>query len=142
PICTERLLVASSRRHALIHSATLKTKELEGFPFIALSEMHCLGEQVHSFCYQQDVNLNVVCYTSQLATVYNCVALGLGVSLVPQILAATDNAQQIRYHTVSDPMPQRQIVAAYHKGRSQSLLTRAFIALVREEYIRLISSLE
>ncbi|MCB0105534.1 MAG: LysR family transcriptional regulator [Caldilineaceae bacterium] len=138
-ICTERLLVASSRKHDLRPGTSLKPKELEGFPFIALSEIHCLGEQVHSFCYQQDVNLNIVCYTSQLSTVYNCVALGLGVSLVPQILAATDSARQIQYHTVSDVVPRRTIVAAVHHGRAQSLLARHFVALVRHEYRRLVS---
>lgn len=140
-ICTERLLVASSHQHDLIQRASLKTKELESFPFIALSEIHCLGEQVQSFCYQQDVNLDVVCYTSQLSTVHSCVALGLGVSLVPQILAATDTSNQLNYHAVSDIMPRRTIVAATHTGRLQSFLARQFIALVRKEYRRLINSI-
>ncbi len=140
PICTELLLVASSRQHGLIERTTFKTKELEQFPFIALNEIHCLGEQVQSFCYQQDVTLDIVCYTSQLSTVHSCVALGLGVSLVPQILAATDTTQQVRYHTMSDMLPRRKIVAATHSGRHQSMLARAFIALVSEEYQQLIDA--
>ena len=140
-ICTELLLVASSQRHDLIKRASLKTKELEDFPFIALSEIHCLGEQVHSFCYQQDVNLEIVCYTSQLSTVHSCVALGLGVSLVPQILAATDASNQLNYHATSDVKPRRKIVAASHSGRLQSFLAQQFIELVRDEYNQLIDNL-
>ena len=139
-ICTELLLVASSHRHDLIKRASLKTKELEDFPFIALSEIHCLGEQVHSFCYQQDVNLEIVCYTSQLSTVHSCVALGLGVSLVPQILAATDASNQLKYHATSDIKPRRKIVAASHSGRLQSFLAQQFVDLVQDEYNRLIGS--
>lgn len=139
-ICTEPLLVASSHHHNIIKRATLKTKELEEYPFIALNEIHCLGEQVQSFCYQQDVNLEIVCYTSQLSTVHSCIALGLGVSLVPQILAATDISNQLKYHAVSDIVPRRKIVAASHSGRLQSLLARQFINLVRDEYDQLINN--
>lgn len=138
-ICTEFLLVASSQHNSLITRASLKTKELEDFPFIALNEIHCLGEQVQSFCYQQDVNLEIVCYTSQLSTVHSCVALGLGVSLVPQILAASDNSNQLEYSAMNDVMPHRKIVAASHTSRHQSLLARQFIDLVRDEYNQLIN---
>lgn len=137
-ICTERLLVASSRAHDLISGATFKTKELESFPFIALNEVHCFGEQVQSYCYQKDVNLEIVCHTSQLSTVYGCVASGLGVSLVPQVLAATDLAEQLHYRELSDEVLQRKIVAAFHTGRLQSFLAKQFIVLVREEYERLV----
>ena len=133
-ICTERLLVASSKRHNLIKSASLRTKELEDFPFIALNEIHCLGEQVQSFCYQQDVDLEIVCYTSQLTTVQRCVELGLGVSLVPQILVAADNSGELNYRMVSDTAPSRKIVAASHTSRLQSFLAERFIEIVREEY--------
>ena len=139
-ICTEQLLIASSPRYNVTKGATLKTKELEQFPFIALNEVHCLGEQVQSFCYQQDVNLEIVCYTSQLSTVHSCVALGLGVSLVPQILAATDTSSELRYRPMSEPIPHRKIVAASHSGRHSSFLARQFITLVRDEYQQLVDS--
>ena len=137
-ICTERLLVVSPRHHDLIKRASLKTKELEEFPFIALNEVHCLGEQVQTFCYQQEVRRNIVCYTSQLSTVHRCVALGLGISLVPQILAATDTSNELIYRAITDVMPHRKIVAASHSGRRQSFLARRFIAVVRDEYNHLL----
>lgn len=139
-LCTEQLLVASSAQHTPIQRATMKTTELEAYPFIALSEVHCLGEQVHSFCYQQAVNLEIVCYTSQLSTVHSCVALGLGVSLVPQILAATDTSDAVKYHAVSDRVPRRTIVAATHSGRLPSFLARQFVTLVRDKYTHLVNT--
>jgi len=141
-LLTEPLLVASSRHHELIGKASITVRELEDFPFIALSEVHCLGEQVQSFCYQQDVDLEIVCHTTQLSTVQSCVALGLGVSLVPQILAASDRSNQIVYRPVSDIAPQRKIVAASHNGRQQPFLAREFIKLVQDEYNRLVNQFE
>lgn len=138
---TEPLLVASSRQHELIGKASIRVKELADFPFIALNEVHCLGEQVHSFCYQQDVNLEIVCHTSQLSTVRSCVALGLGVSLVPQMLAASDMSNEIAYRPVSDVAPQRRIVAAFHTGRLQPFLARHFVTMVQDEHRCLVERL-
>jgi LysR family hydrogen peroxide-inducible transcriptional activator len=133
-LLTEPLLVASSKEHDIITRAEIHVKELDDFPFIALSEMHCLGEQVQSFCYQQHLELKIVCHTSQLTTVQNCVAMGLGVSLVPKALAINDISQQVVYRSLSDALPQRKIAAATHVERTQSFLAKKFIGMVREEY--------
>jgi len=133
-LLTEPLLVASSRKNDFITRTSIHVKELNDFPFIALSEMHCLGEQVQSFCHRQDLELKIVCDTSQLTTVKNCVELGLGVSLVPRALAVSDTSKQITYRTLSGATPQRKIAAATHAERSQSFLAKKFIEIVREEY--------
>jgi LysR family transcriptional regulator, hydrogen peroxide-inducible genes activator len=133
-LLTEPLLVASSRKNDFITRTSIHVKELNDFPFIALSEMHCLGEQVQSFCHRQDLELKIVCDTSQLTTVKNCVELGLGVSLVPRALAVSDTSKQITYRTLSGATPQRKIAAATHAERSQSFLAKKFIEIVHEEY--------
>jgi len=133
-LLTEPLLVASTQKYDVVSRASIQVKELDDFPFIALSEVHCLGEQVQSFCYQQDLDLNIVCHTSQLTTVQNCVALGLGVSLVPRALAISDHSDQIVYRPVSDIPPQRKIAAATHAKRHISFLARQFIEVVKAEY--------
>ena len=133
-LLSEPLLVASSQEHDILSRASLHVKELDDFPFIALSEVHCLGEQVQSFCYQKNLDLQIVCHTSQLTTVQNCVSLGLGVSLVPQALALSDTSERISYRALSDAAPQRKIAAATHAERTQSFLAKRFIEIVREEY--------
>lgn len=133
-LLTEPLLVASSSEHEIITRASLYVKELDEYPFIALSEVHCLGEQVQNFCYQQHLELKIVCHTAQLVTVQNCVAMGLGVSLVPQALALSDKSEQVFYRSLSDAAPQRKIAAATHIERTQSFLAKQFIQIVKEEY--------
>ena len=133
-LLTEPLLVASSRKYDIVNWASIQVKALDDFPFIALNEVHCLGEQVQAFCYQQHLSVKIVCHTAQLSTVQNCIALGLGVSLVPQALALSDLSGKIIYRMLSDAVPQRQIAAATHIGRTQSYLAKQFINLVREEY--------
>ena len=89
--------MAASQKYDIVNRAAIRVKELDDFTFIALSKVHCLGEQVQSFCYQQDVNLNIVSHKAQLSTVQNCIALGLGISLVPQALAINAPLDQIMY---------------------------------------------
>jgi LysR family hydrogen peroxide-inducible transcriptional activator len=133
-LLAEPLLVASSKKYDITTRAALHVKELDDFPFIALNEVHCLGEQVQSFCYRQDVDLNIVCHTAQLSTVQNCIALGLGVSLVPEAMVVSDPSEQIVYRAISDAAPQRTIAAATHAKRHKSFLTTQFIEIVRAEY--------
>jgi LysR family hydrogen peroxide-inducible transcriptional activator len=133
-LLSEPLLVASSRTNDLCSRTEISVKELDDFPFIALSEIHCLGEQVQSFCYQQHLELKIVCRAAQLSTVQNCIALGLGVSLVPKALAITDLSQQIIYRELCDAAPQRKIAAATHIERTQSFLAKKFIEIVSQEY--------
>ncbi|MBE0670888.1 MAG: LysR family transcriptional regulator [Anaerolineales bacterium] len=133
-LLTEPLLVASSRKNDIITRASIRVKELDDFPFIALSEMHCLGEQIQSFCHLQGLELKVVCDTSQLTTVQNCVAFGLGVSLIPRAMALSDTTNRITYRTLSDTSPQRKIAAATRIDRTPSFLAQKFIEIVREEY--------
>lgn len=133
-LLTEPLLVASSKQNDCITRTTIHVKELDDFPFIALSEMHCLGEQVQSFCHRQNLELKIVCDTSQLTTVKNCVEIGLGVSLVPRALALSDTSQQVNYRPLNGAVPQRKIAAATHAERTQSFLAKKFIEIVKEEY--------
>ena len=134
-LLTEPFVVASSSKYDIASRTSIRVKELDDFPFIALSEMHCLGEQVQAFCYQQQVDLQIVCHTAQLSTVQSCIALGLGVSLVPQALALSDTSNgSVVYRPLSDAVPQRKIAAATHAGRVLSPLAREFIKMVRDEY--------
>lgn len=133
-LLTEPLLVASSKQNDCITHTSINVKELDDFPFIALSEIHCLGEQVQSFCHRQNLELKIVCDTSQLTTVKNCVEIGLGLSLVPRALALSDTSQQINYRPLNGAVPQRKIAAATHAERTQSFLAKKFIEIVKEEY--------
>lgn len=128
------MLVASFKANDIITRADIRVNELDDFPFIALSEVHFLGEQVQSFCYQQHLEMKIVCQTPQLSTEQNCVATGLGVSLVPKALAMSNKSKQVVYRELSDAAPQRKFTAATHIERTQSFLSIKFIEIVREEY--------
>lgn len=146
-LLTEPLVLASPRQQQFgrqacaqgdfVRRAWIDAKEIDGFPFIALNEIHCLGEQIQAFCYAQDLTVDIVCHTAQLATVHSCVAAGLGISLVPLMMAAQDNSEKVIYRPVRAEVPKRKIVAATHRAHTQSHLASGFVRLVQAEYQKL-----
>ena len=133
-LAIEPLVLAVPQNFAGLKDSRIQVQDINGLPFIAINEIHCLGEQVQSFCDQENVNLNIVCDTSQLSTVQDCVRSGLGISLVPNALAEEDCSGKIVYRHFSDAEPSRRIAAVYHERRNLSNLGRGFIEIVRQAY--------
>lgn len=131
PLATEPLLVAVSDETSLFAKTPLSIKDLEGAPFIALNEVHCLGEQVQAYCYQHKISPDIVCHSAQLSTVKRCVESGLGISIIPKMSAVVEGPGQCTYFSITDQPPTRTIVAAWHRGRLRSFLAKAFVEDVR-----------
>ncbi len=129
-LVTEPLLIAVSNENPFFEG-TPSIDDLEGIPFIALNEIHCLGEQVQAYCYEHKVSPDIVCHTAQLSTIKACVASGLGISLIPKMSVVSEGQGQCTYVAISDHPPTRTIVAAWHRGRIQSYLAKAFVEDVR-----------
>jgi LysR family hydrogen peroxide-inducible transcriptional activator len=141
-LATEPLLVAAASGHRFACDIAkngrracqrLRPEDLDGEPAVVLHELHCLGQQVKSFCRQRRLSPRIVCRTTQLATVRGLVAKGLGVSLVPQMCAAADRDGGCTYCPVDDPDLHRTIVVAWHAGRGRSRLAERFIVSLRAE---------
>lgn len=132
-LVAEPLLVAAAAGHPLAKGRAIRPAELEGQPAVVLHELHCLGEQVSTFCRQRRISPRIVCRTTQLTTVRSLVALGLGVSLVPRMCAVTDASGCCTYTPVHDPKLQRHVVLAWHKTRGRSRLGERFTKCLKEE---------
>ena len=130
-LITEPLLVAVSEENTFLETPPASIKDLEGVPFIALNEIHCLGEQVQAYCYEHRVSPEIVCHTAQLSTVKGCVESGLGISMIPQMSAVAEGEGKCTYFSIAQHPPTRAIVAAWHRGRARSFLAKAFVENVR-----------
>lgn len=129
---SERLLVVSPAEADEPPAGDLTLRELRTLPRVSLSEMHCLGGQIESFCAHRGLHRSVACNATQLATVFELVRLGLGVSLVPT-MAARRERSGLRYRSIRRDPPARGIAIATKAGRSKSLLVDRFAALLELE---------
>ena len=127
----EELLLALPREHSLAKKRRVTVRDLDGQPFILLSEMHCLGQQIVSFCNQESCRPFIVCRSAQLLTVQQFVSVGHGVSLLPAMACALDRDPQRQYRRLAEPRPTRTLAMVWHKQRYQRPLVRRFIDLMR-----------
>jgi len=132
PLFTEELLLATAVGHPLAARRRVTMQDLSLERFVLLSETHCLGQQVVSFCKEQSCQPAISCRSAQLLTVQELVALGHGVSLIPQMAVKADRSQHTKYRSLSGEKPTRTIAMIWRKNRYHSPAVERFIGALRD----------
>ena len=122
PFHTERLLVAMAKGHSLARRKKLSLIHLAEERFIRLSDMHCLGEQVSSFCHDSNFNPQVACHSAQIETLQSLVAQGFGLSFVPEMARKSRHSEKIVYRSLADYKLERTLAMVTNKHRYLSRL--------------------
>jgi len=128
---SEPLVMALPVAHRLVAKTEVKLADVVDEPFILLDDMHCVGDQVLSFCRRGGVEPRVVCRGEQIVTLLAMVAAGLGVSVVPEMAAAGDTSPQRVYRALGKPAPTRTLCAVWHKQRYRPPSLRAFVEVLK-----------
>ncbi len=133
PLFEEELLAVLPRAHPLSKKSSIALSDLRQYPFVLLDETHCLSENIASFCRQRSFQPISIQHTSQLATVEELVALGHGVSLIPQMARKLDTSRQRVYRPVTHPRPTRTVVIVWNPYRFQCRRFVRFREFLREQ---------
>ncbi len=128
----DALVVAVPAQHLAARAGRITLAQLRDAPAVTLDPAHCLGEQVAGFCSSRQVSPSVVCRSAQLATVFELVGAGVGLSIVPAMAAARHNTPQVAYVPLAEHALQREIVAVWRRGAVKSPQARAFVDCVRD----------
>jgi LysR family hydrogen peroxide-inducible transcriptional activator len=132
PLYSEPLLLALPRCHELVKRRHVTVQDLTGTRFILLTEMHCLGEQVLSFCRAHECVPQIACRSAQIATIQALIALGQGVSILPEMARAADRTGKLVYRPLADSEPRRTIAYICHRHYYHSPLAEAFLSGLRQ----------
>jgi len=132
PLFGEELLLALPAGHPLQAKPSLSLADVTGEPFVLLDEMHCLGEQILTFCRRHDCLPAVSCKAAQLLTVQELVAQGQGVSLVPEMAARRDRHTARVYRSLGDNAPRRTLAMIRHRDREHRQLVNHTARVIRE----------
>ncbi len=132
PWIEEELLLAMSPDHRLAEQKSITIEDLRSEPFVLLDNVHCLVENIESFCNQQNFQPLAMARIHQLLTVQNLVALGYGVSLIPEMACRSDTSQSVLYRSLSGPKPKRVIAICWNPYRYQSQLLSNFVKGLHE----------
>jgi LysR family hydrogen peroxide-inducible transcriptional activator len=126
----EELLLALPPTRAAKAKEAVTLSELRNLPTIRLEGIHCLGRQIQGFCSTRRLAPRVVCRTTQLSTIIELVALGVGVSIIPEMAAAADRSRRCRYVRLRPAAPSREIAVAWRQGRTRPLAAVRFVESV------------
>ena len=131
PLWTEPLLVALPRGHRLCRKKPITMTDLGEERFLLLTEMHCLGEQVLSYCRVHECQPRIVCRSAQIATMQALIEQGLGVTLLPEMATRHSTSKTTVYRHLAAPAPSRTITAIWRKHRYHSAAAARFLDALR-----------
>jgi LysR family hydrogen peroxide-inducible transcriptional activator len=128
PLGEEPLLVAAPAGHHLTKKERVTWRDLKQERFLMLHRAHCLSRQVEEFCSAHGLHPELSVRGAQLATIVGMVAQGLGLSLVPQMMADGEGNTGCRFLPFVAPVPTRQVNIVRNPLRFQSKAAMAFSA--------------
>lgn len=129
---SEHLLLALPRGHRLVRKKQIVMPELRAERFLLLTEMHCLGEQVLSYCRAHECQPHIACRSAQIATMQALIEQGLGISLLPEMATRSRAGQGIVYRRLAGQGPSRTVGVIWRKHRYHSVAADRFLDLLRK----------
>jgi len=129
---TEKLVAAVPTSSPLAGRNRLTLRDVTSQPFVLLDDMHCLGRQTLQLCADRNCAPAVSCRTAQLLTVQELVALGQGVSLVPEMAANRNRDKRVVYRTLNGPPVEREIGMIWRPRYRPRRLVEATLELLRD----------
>lgn len=135
PLFKERLLAALPAASSLADRKRLALADVTREPFLLLDEMHCFGRQTLQLCADRDCVPAISCRTAQLLTVQEMVALGQGVSLVPEMATHLNRDRRCTYRTLTGPPIEREIAMIWRPRFRPRRLVEAMLETLRELHV-------
>jgi LysR family transcriptional regulator, hydrogen peroxide-inducible genes activator len=123
PLYSEEFVLVTPAGHELAGRADLSPAALEAMPLLLLDEGHCLRDQSLDVCRAQEVRPGPAGDTraASLATVVQCVAGGLGVTLIPQMAVAAETSRgTLEIARFAAPAPGRTLGLAFRSSTART----------------------
>lgn len=127
----EPLLAVVNKRHRLAKRQRVTLASIKDDRLLLLHEMHCLSQQVAQLCFTKSSRRSVAMRGESLTTVGELIDVGLGVSIVPQMMTRGRPTPHRVYLPFEEPLT-RPIVLAMHLLRYRTSATRAFVDTLRQ----------
>ncbi|WP_345496141.1 hydrogen peroxide-inducible genes activator [Nocardia callitridis] len=136
PVYSEQFVLVTPQGHALAGRTDLAPSALESLPLLLLDEGHCLRDQTLDLCRTVEVDPMSVGDTraASLATVVQCVAGGLGVTLIPEMAVPAETAKgSLETAHFAAPAPGRTIGLVFRSSTARSEDYEYLSAIIRAQ---------
>jgi LysR family hydrogen peroxide-inducible transcriptional activator len=130
---TEKLRLVMKLGHPLAAKACVSLDAAIQEPFLLLHDAHCLAESTISYCRQKNVIPLGTSRLSQLSTIIELVALGQGVTLVPEMAVPRHINNGCAYRQLDGEQPMRTVVLIWNDYRFATKLFTRFVKWAEQE---------
>jgi len=113
-------------KHRLAHRKSVKWSELADEKFLLLHDEHSLSISVRQLLTANHLKPELVLRGAQLVTIARMVAAGLGVTVVPQMMAETEFVKGCVAVPFARPVPTRELTLLRNPLRAESKAAAAF----------------
>lgn len=123
PLYTEEFVLVLPREHELAGRTDIQPAALDALPMLLLDEGHCLRDQTLELCRSADAHPATVGDTraASLTTVVQCVAGGLGITLIPEMAVAAETARgTLATARFAEPAPGRTLGMVYRTSTARA----------------------
>ncbi|MEV0946396.1 LysR substrate-binding domain-containing protein [Rhodococcus sp. NPDC049939] len=133
PLYEEDFVLVLPRNHALADEGDLPLDVLGELPLLLLDEGHCLRDQTLDLCRSVEAHpLSGDTRATSLATVVQCVAGGLGVTLVPNSAVGVETRRaDLATARFARPVPGRKIGLVFRASSGRAEGYRQLASLIR-----------
>jgi LysR family hydrogen peroxide-inducible transcriptional activator len=131
PLLTEPLLLVVGKQHRFASRAEINVNDIAEETFITMGESSTLAAQIRAFFGELHFELKISHRCAQVATLKAFVAMGAGISILPQVIRLPEDRDQLVYLRLTGSSPVREIGVIRHLQRYQSRGVEQFLTLLR-----------
>ncbi|HJT81551.1 MAG TPA: LysR family transcriptional regulator substrate-binding protein, partial [Chthoniobacterales bacterium] len=122
----EPLLMLLPEKHRLATRKTIKWSDLASEKFLLLHEVHSVSIQVRQLLADNHLSPEIVLQGAQLVTIARMVAARLGVTVIPQMMVATEFIKGCVAVPFAKPVPTRELILLRNPLRVESRAAAVF----------------
>ncbi|MBR6752706.1 MAG: LysR family transcriptional regulator [Clostridia bacterium] len=105
--------------------------QLNGMPFVMITKFQVMQKALDSLCRSHNLHICKAAVVKSLEAQIAMVQAGVGVALVPTGIERFCNKDEVRFYSFVQPLPEREVVALWRKGRYLSRPARDLIEGMR-----------
>jgi len=133
PLMTEPLLLVVAKDHRFANRTEINVNDLAEETFATMGDSSTLATHIRSFFGEHNFAPKIGYRCAQVATLKAFVAMGAGISILPQVDRLPEDRATLTYLKLSGGKPPtRELAVIRHLQRYQSRGAEQFLAILRE----------
>ncbi|HSB17263.1 MAG TPA: LysR family transcriptional regulator [Bryobacteraceae bacterium] len=130
----ERMVVAMAPSHPLAGLSLVKASDLNGEDFVGFDQDLPIHREVNRFLAEHGVEVNVVLHFDNIQSMKEAIALGAGLSILPERVLRTDIEQKRLFaRPLEAPGLVRPLGVIHRRRKRFNAATQAFLELLMEK---------